>query len=102
LAPWQFTFNASGVAEVKRLEKAGKSVWVALICGSDGVVALSKREFWTITSSQRHVSRFIRIDCDRHTRYRVSGNAGESPMLKPRGLSAVIEDIFGSEVAQKC
>lgn len=41
LPPWQFTFNDENVAELAALSKEADQVWIAMVCGQDGTVAIS-------------------------------------------------------------
>ncbi len=100
MPPWQFTFSLDNLGEMDRLESVAPSLWLALICGTDGIVVLSRQEFWLITSTKKDVTRFIRVDRDRRTMYRVFGSSGRIPALKPRGVSAVIEDAFSAEAIE--
>src|SRR5687768_7152751 len=76
LPPWQFTFNAENLAEIRRLEDIGSSLWLALVCGHDGIVALSGHELREINPPDCETTCFVRVDRDRRTMYRVFGTAG--------------------------
>jgi hypothetical protein len=94
LPPWQFTFTRENLSELDNLISAHPSSWLALVCGIDGIVALSVTEFRTLTDVTGRAARFIRVDRDRKTRYRVFGNAGRLQSAKARGIAAVISDAF--------
>jgi hypothetical protein len=96
LPPWLFSFGDDNVAEIDRLRAIVPSMWLALVCGNDGIVAISYAEFRKITDNLEEATRFIRIDRDRKTMYRVYGNAGRLTAAKPRGVAAVISDAARS------
>lgn len=93
LPPWQFTFLDDHLDEVESLERDCGRLWLALVCGMDGIVTLSVREFREITEAS-DTTRFVRVDRDRRTMYRVFGNAGKLRSAKARGISSVISDAF--------
>ena len=96
LAPWAYTFTPENFAEIEWLASHVRSLWIALVCGCNGVVALNLDEFLTLTNSDDGRTRFIRIDRDRRTMYRVHGNAGKLGSAKPRGVAAILADVIRS------
>jgi hypothetical protein len=93
LAPWAYTFTSENFAEIEWLAAQVRSLWIALVCGWNGVVSLSLDEFLALTNSDDGRTRFIRIDRDRRTMYRVFGNAGKLKSAKPRGVAAILADV---------
>lgn len=96
LSPWLFSFGDENVAEIDRLQAQMPSMWLVLVCGIDGIVSISYAEFRKITDNLEGATRFIRIDRDRKTMYRVYGNAGKLTVAKPRGIAAVVFDAARS------
>jgi hypothetical protein len=94
LPPWQFTFLDEHLEEIAMLERKCDNLWLALACGMDGIVSLSADEFRKITGASEDTTRFVRVDRDRRTMYRVFGNAGKLASAKARGISPVISDAF--------
>lgn len=94
LAPWQFTFNEDSLAEIEGLIDNHTSFWLALVCGLDGVVSLTAEEFRELTNVGEDISKFIRVDRDRNTMYRVFGNAGKLQTAKARGVNSIISDAL--------
>ena len=94
LAPWKFTFADDNLAEIDELTTACSSFWLILVCGLDGVLALSAEEFRALTAVKTDVTRYIRVDRDRNTMYRVYGNAGKLKNAKARGVIAVVADVL--------
>lgn len=95
LPPWGFTFNDEHLDEIFELEQKTNLVWLVLVCGSDGVVALSLDEFRDLTTATPQTTCFVRIDRDRRTMYRVFGNAGKLNGAKPNGVTPLIDDACG-------
>ncbi len=92
LPPWQFTFTAEQIEELTQLHDDANTAWLLLVCGMDGIVALSHAEFWQVVGAVPTSTPFIRIDRDRRTMYRVFGNAGKLSAAKANGVAAVILD----------
>jgi hypothetical protein len=93
LPPWQFTYSADNLLEIDQLAKRSQKVWLIHVCGQDGFVALSFDEFNSINSVGAETTRFIRVDRDRNTMYRVNGTNGKLGRSKPRGLNAIFEEL---------
>lgn len=92
LPPWTFTFSTENIVEIFRLATDTPSMWLALVCGGDGVVAISWAEFDSITKDEGRNARFVTVDRDRNTMYRVRGNASRVPLVRPRGVAGVLMD----------
>jgi hypothetical protein len=95
LPPWQFTYADDNLAEIERLKKRSRSVWLIHVCGQDGFVALTYDEFRSINSVDAETTRFVRVDRDRNTMYRVNGTDGKLGRSKRRGLNAIFEELKG-------
>jgi hypothetical protein len=96
LPPWQFTFNRENLSELDNLIAAHPTSWLALVCGVDGVVSMNMAEFQALTNPTSDAARFIRVDRDRNTMYRVFGNERKLQNAKARGVSGIISDAFRS------
>jgi len=94
LPPWQFTFNAENVEEISRLRANFDSLWLVLVCGCDGSLALSTKDFDLINPTDFETTSFVRVDRDRGTMYRLTGTGGKLPRKRPRGMSMVVSEIF--------
>lgn len=97
LSPWQFSFNADQLFEIASLARNYKSVWMILVCGVDGIVALKTQEFLLVTEARPGGICSIRISRSRNSMYRVSGNARELPFAKPHGIDELINEALGDE-----
>ena len=93
IPPWSFTFTDENVEELERLCRPGVALWLALVCGQDGVLAISFDEFRTINPTWAKATSFVRVDRDKRTMYRVFGTNGRLPAAKARGVSPVIADL---------
>jgi hypothetical protein len=91
--PWSFTFNDENIREIERLCYPNVSRWLALVCGQDGVLALSFDEFRTINPAWARATSFVRVDRDKRTMYRVFGTNGRLPAAKARGFMPLIADL---------
>jgi len=93
IPPWSFTFTDENVEELERLGASDVTLWLALVCGPDGVLAISFDEFRTINPTWAKATRFVRVDRDKRTMYRVFGTNGKLPAAKARGIMPVIADL---------
>lgn len=93
LPPWQFTYGDDNLAEIERLKKRSRRVWLIHVCGQDGFVALTYDEFRSINSTDAQTTCFVRVDRDRNTMYRVNGTDGKLGRSKRRGLNAIYEEL---------
>jgi|ERR1044072_1095978 hypothetical protein len=91
--PWSFTFTDENVAELERLAGPTRPLWLALVCGRDGVLALSFTEFREINPFWAKATSFVRVDRDKRTMYRVFGTNGRLPAAKPRGMLPLITGL---------
>lgn len=90
MSPWQFTYQAENVAELLSLRSNYNPVWVMLVCGVDGVVALSADELIQLVGSKPSSTSWVRISRRRNQMYRVSGSLTELERAKPRGVESFI------------
>lgn len=93
LPPWQFMYSDEHFDEIQRLGERCRKVWLMHVCGRDGVVVIDLDEFLLMNPSDAATTRFVRVDRDRNTMYRVNGTGGRLPRPKRRGLAAIFEDL---------
>jgi hypothetical protein len=93
LSPWQFTFSRDNVEELIELDAKHKSLFVCLVCGDDGILAISPDEFLQVSGPAKSETYWIRVERPRNKMYEVSGNAGTLALKKSRGLAAVVDSI---------
>jgi hypothetical protein len=101
IPPWSFTFTEDNVDELERLCRSCAALWLLLVCGQDGVLAISLDEFRAINPIWAKATSFIRVDRDKRTMYRVFGTNGKLPAAKARGVSPVIADLITRREARQ-
>jgi hypothetical protein len=97
LPPWQFNVTSEQVSEIRGLTEDPKYVWLALVCGIDGVVCLSYEEFINLAVLGRAGTATIRVDRSPRHRYRVSGKDFDIYHVKASGVSEVLNFAFEME-----
>ena len=90
MSPWSFTYQAEHVTELITLCENYSPVWVMLVCGVDGVVALSSAEILELVGSNPGATSWVRISRGRNKMYRVSGTLAELQRAKPRGVEPFV------------
>lgn len=95
MPPWQFTFDAENCQELTSLGEHAGQIWIALVCGPDGVVCLTYDEFQTVNPEDCEATAFLRIDRDKRAMYRVRGSEGALSGAKPRGFARVMSNLKG-------
>lgn len=98
LSPWQFSITIDQLKEMVNLAQQFRPVWIMLVCGIDGVVALSWKEFVSITEARPGGVASIRVSRSRKAMFRVSGNARELPFAKPRGVDEFLDDVITRKI----
>jgi hypothetical protein len=86
LSPWRFTYMPENLEELLELSKKFTPVWAVLVCGQDGVVALSLDELRSIARSEDGHPAWVRVSRGRNSMYRVGGNIGDLGKAKARGI----------------
>jgi hypothetical protein len=93
MPPWQFTFDAENCEELSSLGDHSTQIWIALVCGPDGVVCLTYDEFLAVNPKDCDATAFVRIDRDKRAMYRVRGSEGALSGAKPRGFARVMNRL---------
>ena len=96
MSPWQFTFSRDNIEELIELDAKYRSLFICLVCGTDGFLCVSPEEFLTITGPAKSDTYWIRVARPRNKMYEVAGNDGKLDYKKPKGISEVIEAINAS------
>ena len=94
LSPWRFGYMPENLEELAELQRIYDPVWVILVCGEDGVVALSLDEFKSIVEIRGGCAAWVRVSRSRNSMYRVGGARGDLPRAKPRGLEPFLTNVF--------
>lgn len=74
LSPWPFTFSVENQSEVVGLNREFKAVFVALICGFDGIVCLDFDEYQRSLNQDHEPGEWIRISRKVREKYTVTGS----------------------------
>ena len=93
LTPWQFTFSRDNVEELVELDRKYESLFVCLVCDSDGIVVLSPDEFLKITGPSNSEVYGIRLDRTKRSMYSAFGNDGKLEYKLARGVARIVETI---------
>jgi hypothetical protein len=93
MPPWQFTFLDENCEELASLGEHANQIWIALVCGPDGVVCLTYDEFLTVNPDDCQATAFVRVDRDKRAMYRVRGSEGTLAGAKPRGFARVMNRL---------
>jgi hypothetical protein len=93
LPPWQFTYLPDHLLELEALRLRHENIWLILVCGLDGLVAITMDDFRAMNPEGCETTCFIRVDRDRNTMYRLNGTAGPLKRSKRRGLQHVLESL---------
>lgn len=74
LSPWMFRFRAEHRNEILKLGEEFQEVFIALICGFDGVACMSAQEYRQVETSES-----VRVARGKRQKYSVSsGNNGKT------------------------
>jgi hypothetical protein len=95
MPPWQFGFTNDGLREIENLKAEAGEVWLAFVCGEDGVVYLSEADFRRLNSTN-DTAAYVRIDRDKRAMYRVNGSSGRLGKAVRRGSALLVEALKGT------
>jgi len=76
LSPWSFSFNAEHQREIATLTARWSAVFVALICGSDGIACLSQDELRRVLDDDFRPVEWIRVARRKREKYSITGSDG--------------------------
>jgi hypothetical protein len=93
LRPWAFTFTRKNVEELVELRAIFPSVFVVLVCHTDGMVCLTLAEFLSALEIGESDQGWLRVDRKRGKWYEVTGAKVEKPLKYPRGIDVLIEAL---------
>ena len=84
LTPWNFGFRQTDYLVMTEIESKTKSLVIALVCGFEGLVVLSKSELLTLTNFYEIPDENCRVTVrTKHGgSWDISGNAGNLPRMK--------------------
>ena len=93
LSPWQFTFSAEQMSELASLAETHRNAWSLLVCGPDGVLALSLGQLRRAVGQLTEGTASIRVHRARNSMFRVSASSEELSMAFPRGVEPLLGDL---------
>ena len=76
LSPWTFNFRVEHRNEMAELNVEVGALYVVLVCGKDGIVALDQGEVLQLLGERDDYVEWVRVDRTRNQKYGVSGSAG--------------------------
>jgi hypothetical protein len=76
LSPWTFGFKHAHQAEVVDLRAEFETVFVALVCGTDGVACLDEAQYELVLDDVLGASEWVRVARSRREKYAVTGSDG--------------------------
>ena len=77
MSPWRFSFQKCHQDEIFDMQKGLNNVFVLLVCGEDGVVALSYEELKTILDYTHDEIEWISASRTRNKDYEIKGSDGK-------------------------
>lgn len=77
MSPWRFSFQKCHQDEIFEMQKGLCQVFVLMICGEDGVVALSYEELKTILDDTQDETEWISASRTRNKDYEIKGSNGK-------------------------
>lgn len=77
MTPWRFSFQKCHQDEIFNMQEELNKVFVLLVCGEDGVVALSYEELKTILDDTHDEIEWISASRTRNKDYEIKGSDGK-------------------------
>ena len=91
--PWQFTITKSNLLELFTLARLYRTVFVALVCGTDGIAVLSLEEVAAIVDTSASEKAWVRVDRSRGQQFSISGNGRALAGKKAEGVATIISTL---------
>lgn len=89
MPPWQFVFALDTLGELESLRGEAEAVWLALVCGEDGVVFLPEGDFFSVNA--KGSNGYLRVERDKRSMYRIYGSAGPLRKAVRRGAAPLVQ-----------
>lgn len=99
LPPWSFTLKESHLAQLHRMSATLETVFLVLVCGEIGMLALEMREVKEICGATADNQYWLRVDKRPRGMFGVHGSLGALRQKKCDGLETVVAalDIHAGE-----
>jgi hypothetical protein len=91
MPPWQFGFGQDTLLELDDLRDSVRAIWLAFVCGEDGVVFLPESDLLAVNPSSSGA--YLRIDRDKRAMYRINGSGGPLRKAVRRGALPLVSDL---------
>lgn len=92
VSPWRFTFNQEHRRRLTLFEKQVASLYIAFVCGSDGIAVLRSTFIVALFPSDPTTAGWISVARRKRKMYAVSGAGGDLPNKVPDSYFA---DLLG-------
>ncbi|MFG1241873.1 hypothetical protein [Xanthobacter versatilis] len=96
LHPWQFTFTQANILQISMLKERCATVFIVLVCHSDGMVAITFEEINQMLETGRSDQAWVRVDRQKNKCYSVTGGLAELGGKRPQGLIQIIHALDAS------
>ena len=77
MTPWRFSFKQGHQDEIQDMKNGLKNVFLALVCGDDGIVILRHEELKNILDEQHDTVEWVAVSRKTREKYQVSGSDGK-------------------------
>jgi len=74
LSPWPFGFNVQHQSEIAELRAEFEHVFVALVCGLDGIACLDGAEYQRVLDDDPQAGEWIKVARAARQKYRITGS----------------------------
>lgn len=88
LSPWQFTFHREHFEELAQLETDFRQVFMALVCGNDGSVAVRTDSLRELVDFNK-ATQWVRAKRSRRSMYGLSGSKGDLRNKIAQGVTPI-------------
>lgn len=77
LTPWSFSFAREHQTEIQEMSEAFDNVFIALVCGKDGIVCLSFKELKYVLDDEHNDHEWVRVSRRPREKYTIKGSDGK-------------------------
>lgn len=76
MSPWPFSFSCSQQEEIAELKGELSEVFIALVCGSDGIASLSSQELSRVLDDEFEAMEWVKASRRAREKYSITGSDG--------------------------
>lgn len=77
MSPWRFTFQKKHQDDMLRMQRSTKETFLVLICGEDGIVALSFKEIKKVLDKNHEAIEWLSASRKKREKYTIKGSDGK-------------------------